>query len=425
MTNPGDMELFGASTVSEILRAASQRTGALMMIRDNVIAATDLAFAELTGFGETQAVGLRADEVLLPNEEGDGDGAGIHSIRKADGSTAQVIAAYTDFAGNGETFRLAELFDISDRLSTLKLLAAKEQLYSAVFAHAAVGIARVGLDGSWLDCNQRLCDIVGYPRDELLRSSFQAITHEEDLNSDLELLQHTLAGNRDSYSMEKRYLHKDGHVVWANLTVSLVRSDSGEPQYFVSIVDDISNQKQEARTLEFRTERDALTLFHSRYALDEKAAAELYRAQHSNAPLAVLMLDVDRFRDVNERHGHSAGDHVLRAVADVIRDSLRERDLAFRYGGEEFLLLLPRSDLDEAKALGERLRLLLNAHRIPMEQDTALAITVSIGVACYPGDGTDTETLIDSADQALYAAKARGRNCCVSTRDLEPPLRPV
>lgn len=425
MTNPGDMELFGASTVNEILRAASQHTGALMMIRDNVIAATDIAFTELTGFGENQAVGLRADEVLLPNDAGNGDTAGIHWIRKADGSTAQVIAAYTDFSGVNETFRLAELFDISNRLSTLKLLAAKEQLYSAVFAHAAVGIARVGLDGSWLDCNQRLCDIVGYPRDELLKSSFQAITHEEDLDSDLELLQHTLAGNRDSYSMEKRYLHKDGYVVWANLTVSLVRSDSGEPQYFVSIVDDISNQKQEARTLEFRAERDALTLFHSRYVLDEKAAAELYRAQHCDRPLAVLMLDVDRFRDVNEHHGHSAGDHVLRAVADVIRDSLREQDLAFRYGGEEFLLLLPQSNMDEAQALGERLRLLLNAHRIPMEQDTALAITVSIGVACYPRDGTDTETLIDSADRALYGAKSRGRNCCVSTLDLETPLKPV
>ncbi|WP_291989964.1 PAS domain S-box protein [Candidatus Accumulibacter sp. ACC007] len=131
------------------------------------------------------------------------------------------------------------------RQVTRRTLALRESEDSlrATFDQAAVGIARVAPDGSWLDVNQRLCDIVGYSRDEMLQLSFQAITHPDDLAADLERVNQVLAGSRDTYDLEKRYLHKSGAAVWINLTVSLVRRDDGTPKYFVSVVEDINRRK--------------------------------------------------------------------------------------------------------------------------------------------------------------------------------------
>ena len=119
-----------------------------------------------------------------------------------------------------------------------------DERFRATFEQAAVGIAHVAPNGSWLRLNQKLCDILGYTVDELTRRTFQDITHPDDLESDLAQVKQVLAGEISSYSMEKRYFRKDGSVVWANLTVSLVRATSGEPKYFISVIQDISDRKQ-------------------------------------------------------------------------------------------------------------------------------------------------------------------------------------
>jgi len=118
-----------------------------------------------------------------------------------------------------------------------------EQRFRVTFEQAAVGIAHVGLNGQWLRVNQKLCDIVGYTREELSQRTFQDITHPEDLDSDLVLYRQALAGDLNTYAMEKRYLRKDGSLVWIQLTVSLARGPRAEPQYFISIVEDINERK--------------------------------------------------------------------------------------------------------------------------------------------------------------------------------------
>ncbi|CUW38660.1 membrane protein of unknown function(PAS domain,112-232) [Magnetospirillum sp. XM-1] len=115
--------------------------------------------------------------------------------------------------------------------------------YDATFDQAAVGIALVAPDGRWLRVNRKLCAIIGYSREELLAKTFQDITHPDDLDADLELVRRMLAKEIDTYTMEKRYLHKDGDVIWANLTVSLVRTPDGVPDHFISVIEDISKRK--------------------------------------------------------------------------------------------------------------------------------------------------------------------------------------
>lgn len=124
-----------------------------------------------------------------------------------------------------------------------------EEKFRSIFEQAAVGIARVAPDGSWLEVNQRLCDIVGYSKAELLTRTFQDITHPDDLDTDLEYVRQILTGKLRTYSMKKRYFRNDGDIVWINLTVSLVRHENGEPKYFISVVEDISEQKKAEKEL--------------------------------------------------------------------------------------------------------------------------------------------------------------------------------
>ena len=141
------------------------------------------------------------------------------------------------------------IFDVTERKQAEDAIAESEERFRYTFEQAAVGIAHVSPDGRWLRVNQRLCDIVGYASDDLISLSFQDITHPDDLDSDLEYVRQMLADEIKTYSMEKRYIRKDGSLVWIKLTVSLVRTDSGEPNYFISVIEDISSRKQAEEAL--------------------------------------------------------------------------------------------------------------------------------------------------------------------------------
>jgi PAS domain S-box-containing protein len=132
----------------------------------------------------------------------------------------------------------------------LQTLRESEERFRATFEQAAVGIAHVAPDGSWLRVNDKLCEIVGYPREELLALTFQDITHPEDLERDLHQVRSLLHGEIDTYAMEKRYVRKDGSVIWINLTGSLVRQASGEPAYFIVVVEDVQERRRSRETLE-------------------------------------------------------------------------------------------------------------------------------------------------------------------------------
>ena len=142
-----------------------------------------------------------------------------------------------------------------------------ETALGEIFEQAAVGIAMVSLDGRWLRVNRRLCDIVGYRPDELLATNFQAMTHPDEFESDLHLVQQVLAGEIKTFSLEKRYFHKKGHTVWTNLTVSLVRKADGRPDYFISVVEEIETRKQAEEALRSSTEQLGLFIAHAPAAI--------------------------------------------------------------------------------------------------------------------------------------------------------------
>jgi diguanylate cyclase (GGDEF)-like protein len=168
-------------------------------------------------------------------------------------------------------------------------------------------------------------------------------------------------------------------------------------------------------TLRSRSERDPLTDLYNRRHLELSAERELARANRHGHSLTFIMLDVDHFKQFNDKHGHDAGDAVLREVAHVLKRHTRTEDIACRYGGEEFLLVLPGCTLEDAYPKAEAIREATAQSRVSVGGATLSRVTVSLGIACYPQHGERIEELIRAADAALYKAKAAGRNQIVAT----------
>lgn len=176
-------------------------------------------------------------------------------------------------------------------------------------------------------------------------------------------------------------------------------------------------EKDQAALAELAT-RDPLTGLLNRRELLRRLREELDRSRRYERPCALLLLDIDRFKSVNDTWGHPAGDAVLRALAGTVLDSVRASDHVGRYGGEEFAVLLPETGAEGALTLAERVRAAIAATPIAVSSERSIAVTASIGVALRPGDAADVESLVACADRALYRAKQNGRNAVVAFSQL-------
>lgn len=298
-------------------------------------------------------------------------------------------------------------------------LAQSEELFRLTVQNAPIGLATVGLDGRFLSVNRTLCEIVGYPEIELRQKSFQDITHPQDLQADLAKVEDLIAGRADHYRMQKRYLHRDGHVVDIQLDVAILRSAQGEPLQFVSQIQDITQRLEEGRQLEVRASTDDLTGLPNRRAFYDEGRRMLARAQRQNQELALVMMDLDHFKTINDTYGHASGDRVLRAIKDAVQPRLREGDLLARLGGEEFAILLPNASPPYARFIAERIRESIESAEINALDGRPIPLTTSLGLATIAA-GEKMETAMERADQALYQAKTEGRN-----RVVEAPASPT
>jgi PAS domain S-box-containing protein len=187
----------------------------------------------------------RAEEIMSELQAGR-SWSGEFLVRRKDGSTFP--ATVTDTPVHDEGGNLVAIVgvsrDVTEYKRAEKALKESEQRFASSFRDAAIGMALVGLDGRWLQVNPAMCRIVGYPEEELLDKTFQDVTHPDDLDADLEHVRRMLAGEIDTYGMEKRYVHREGHVVWGLLGASLVRDDEGEPLYFIAQIQDITGRKR-------------------------------------------------------------------------------------------------------------------------------------------------------------------------------------
>lgn len=283
-----------------------------------------------------------------------------------------------------------------------------ELRYRATFEQAAVGVAHVSLNGQWITVNQKICDILGYSRDELYRCTFQDITHEADLAPDLEQLHRLKNGEIETYSMEKRYIHKQGHIIWANLTVSLIRDKNHRPRYVVAIVEDIGKRKSTEEHNRYLANHDTLTGLPNRAFFSDRIHEAIAHAKRDQGQFALMLLDLDRFKQVNDTLGHHVGDLLLKEVAARLQTSVRETDVVARLGGDEFAII--QSHLTSTHSPGQLADKIVTELSKPYLLDgTEIHSGTSIGITIYPDDADDPVELFKNADLALYRAKDSGR----------------
>lgn len=277
--------------------------------------------------------------------------------------------------------------------------------FDLALRHSPIGMALVGLDGRFVHVNPALAAMLGYTEDQLVVRTFQELTHHDDLDEDIHLLQECLAGERDSYRIDKRYLTSDGAIVWGDLSVVVVRNDAGEPLYFVSQIQDVTERRQREQALVRRAATDSLTgLANRSVAID--------RIEHlleEDREFGVVFFDMDGFKAVNDDFGHDAGDQVLATVAERIRAAVRDTDVVARWGGDEFVAVLTVDRRTLPKA-AERIR---SSVALPMTiQPTEHLHTPTLSVGSTHrsvGVATTPTELIRRADHAMYDGRRSRR----------------
>jgi diguanylate cyclase (GGDEF)-like protein/PAS domain S-box-containing protein len=294
-------------------------------------------------------------------------------------------------------------------INTHEKLHESEGRFKSVFDSAAVGMAIARLDGRWTRVNPELCNILGYSEAEFLKSDFQSITYPEDLSSCLEKITQLIKGEIAQFSLEKRFVHKNGNLVWVLSNVSLLRNDKAEPINLIAQIQDVTGRKQAENMLNYQAYHDSLTGLNNRMQLEHDINRLIAVSERNKRGFVIFFMDIDNFKQINDKLGHDAGDRLLVAVAERLKSSTRKYDIVGRYGGDEFVLVLTELNNHEMAAIfAERIMTVMKKPIVIKGQQ--VFVSISMGVGFYPTDGMDYASLLKNADNALYTAKGNGRN---------------
>lgn len=328
-------------------------------------------------------------------------------IRRSDGEIHWIWAkARRKLDQFGHTVSLSGIVqDISER----KQAEEKLHLAASVFTHAREAIMITEPDGTIIDVNDAFTRITGYNREEILghnprilRSGLQDKAFYATLWN--ELLE---KGHWDGEIWNRR---KQGELYAEMLTISSVCNDQGDIQHYVALFSDITEIKQHEKQLEYIAHYDALTNLPNRVLLADRLHQSMTQAQRYSQSLAVLYLDLDGFKGINDKHGHEVGDHLLKSISARMKQTLRQSDTLARLGGDEFVAVLQGfGDIDASLLMIDRL--LIAASQKLKIGDLILQVSASVGVTFYPQTvDVDADQLLRQADQSMYQAKMGGKN---------------
>jgi diguanylate cyclase (GGDEF)-like protein/PAS domain S-box-containing protein len=344
-----------------------------------------------------------------------GTASGQVRLRGANGHA--IVARYSSVANIQPGVHLSILSDITDEVR-----ARQQQLETTAQLELAMSNADIvfwvvdletggvrSADPQWPQHS------LGYAPDEVGPGleAWDVLVHPDDAQRRKDAWHAHVAGRSPAYEAEFRLRHKDGHWLWLQVRGRAVARDaSGVATRIVGTRIDITRRKLAEQMLEAQAYTDGLTGTLNRRRFLELAEVELSRTRRHGQPVALLMVDLDHFKSINDAHGHAGGDAVLRAFARTAGTVMRSSDLLGRVGGEEFAVLLPQTDLDGAAALAHRLQTLVREQAVTLGSGR-VPYTVSVGVAAWaqsPATGDTMEALMHAADMALYRAKGDGRD---------------
>lgn len=338
-----------------------------------------------------------------------------HRLLMPDGRIKYVMERGTTFYDeNGRPVRsVGTVQDVTEQEEVQERL----RLVAGVFEHTADAVLISQVDGTIVDVNPAFSRILGYEREEVLGGNprlWKSERHEREF-----YLGMWQALKENGYWRGEIWnRRKDGDVFPALETISSIRDSLGQVTHYVAVMTDITNLKQSQHQLEYLAHHDPLTGLPNRLLFNERLGQALLRAERHGSMLAVLFLDIDRFKHINDSLGHPFGDSLLQEVGLRLQSLLRQEDTVARLGGDEFVLLMEElARPEDAATLADKVKGLFARPFDLLER--SVRVTASIGISLYPRDGTDIDTLLRNADAAMYRAKEDGRNgYCFYTEEL-------
>jgi diguanylate cyclase (GGDEF)-like protein/PAS domain S-box-containing protein len=328
-------------------------------------------------------------------------------IIRPDSQVRSVLAhAVPEIADDGSVLRVVgTMMDNTDQVEAERVKRAAELRFEIGFEQSAIGTAIAGLDGIPIRVNPAACLFFERPETELVGLRWTGYTHPDEIPLGQAVLSR-LADGHDTYQDERRYVRPDGSVVWALTHVTVVRDEHDDPEYFFVQLQDITARKLMEQELAHQALHDSLTGLPNRALLTDRLVQGLARAQRRGTQLAVMFLDIDQFKIVNDSLGHSAGDDLLRHAAARIAGTIRPGDTVARFGGDEFVVVCDDVTPFQTEHVAERV---LEALSYPWNIGTQeMHITASLGIAIADRYATP-ESLLRDSDAAMYLAKERGR----------------
>ena len=312
-------------------------------------------------------------------------------VRDAEGEPVGVVYVASDF---------------TERKRAEQRLRDSEARYRNLFERNLAGVYRTTVDGRVLDCNDAFARMFGYgSRDEMLQHSARSLYFD---NSERERVLELLRQQKTLMNLEGRMRRRDDSPMWALENMTLLERH-GEPGVIEGTIIDITDRKAALEKIEFQAYHDVLTGLPNRLLFRDRISLALAHARRTGCTAAVLFFDLDEFKAVNDRLGHTVGDRLLQEIAARLGHSIRSEDTVARMGGDEFTILL--ADVGDGRGASTVATKILEAIQEPVViDDHVLRVTTSIGIALYPGNGADAEALLKSADGAMYRAKQAGRN---------------
>ena len=295
--------------------------------------------------------------------------------------------------------------DVSDRRRLEQERWLFEERFRIGFERGAIGMAMLDMRRQLTRVNRALCTMLGRSEDELVGKTIESFVHPLEVQLAVQASSAQTAGNVEGFHGDRRFVRKDGEEVWATVDSALVRDADGKPLYLFSQMQDITDRKRSEQALAHQALHDALTGLPNRALLYDRLGQAIERSVRGVGQVAVLFLDLDRFKLVNDGLGHAAGDVLLIDLAQRLSAGVRRSDTVARFGGDEFVVMREDVDATEAVELGEQV---IAVFHDPFVVDGAeLHVAASCGLVLV-GAGTSVDEALRDADAAMYRAKERG-----------------
>ncbi|HIE17492.1 MAG TPA: GGDEF domain-containing protein [Dehalococcoidia bacterium] len=422
MLEADEEDRFERGEPAELAEAIVRCAGVgIYIVQDGRFKFVSLLFQELSGYAEHELLGTYCLDFVHPEDREAVRSNAVACLKgrsslpyeyrfvKKNGDIIWVLERVTSIEYGGKRATLGSFMDITKYKELQEALARSEQRYRTILEEIQDAYFEVDLAGNIVFANDSACHHLGYSREDLIGMNYRAFIADEDVDAVYQAFNRVYRTGEPSRGFGYRIIRKDGSTRFAEISVSLLKNANGDVIGFRGIGRDITEYKQLEQKLADIATHDSLTGLPNRILLNDRIAVGLAQAERSGSKLAVMMLDLDRFKDVNDTLGHSVGDNLLKAVAERLQSLVRKTDTVARLGGDEFVLVLPQiSQLEDAIKIAQKV---LKAIRKPFTLNGYdLCITTSIGIAVYPEDGKDVDALLKNADIAMYWAKEQGRD---------------